>query len=296
MQHIGTSETTVAALAAEFGLGVDDTLDMCHMFGVPAIDASSPLNAVGAALLRGIARGEIDPEEALASETAAAAHPAVVQAMPTPPILAPVVPKPMPIEPASTETPAGQPPAGQRTRRAAGEDLPEVHTTSWWGRHFRGGQRFDRYVPRWLRVVYLLSVVAVLALLWWAVGVVGGGTEQSNALFPAAPDLTVGACFNADPGLWLDTVQVVPCAGPHDAQAAAIVELTPPARAYPELPDLRSEATVLCADRVREQVALEGAENIGVSVPSASVWRGGDQRVLCSVVHEAGEKLVGSSL
>ncbi|MGI9603787.1 MAG: septum formation family protein [Acidimicrobiales bacterium] len=282
MQRIESTDITVSDLATEFGLSVDEMLGLCEMFEVEADDETSVLTPVGVTVLRGVASGEIDPASTIGHGTELALEAETDRAERW---VRPVSPTPRTSE--STDRPS---------RREAGENLPDVPTTSWWARRFPRGYQFDRYVPRWLRFVYLVSVVAVVGVLWLIFGVSGSDDPAKSALFASAPDLTIGSCFDADAGLWLDTATVVPCAGAHDAQAVAIIELEPAGRPYPDLSDLRSESVVLCADHLRTQLTLTEEQSVAVSVPSTRIWEGGDQRVLCSVVHHLGEQLVGSAI
>ena len=48
-----------------------------------------------------------------------------------------------------------------------------------------------------------------------------------------------------------------------DAQAAAVIELVPAGRSYPELDDLRSEAVVLCIEELRSVLTLADNEICG---------------------------------
>ncbi|MDH3704507.1 MAG: hypothetical protein OES57_00460 [Acidimicrobiia bacterium] len=286
MQRTDSTAITVTDLAVEFGLSIDDMLGLCEMFDIDAPSADAVLTPRGVVVLRGVANGEIDPDSI-------------------------VIPTADPVDPGPP--PPGSDPTRQRRlprlgdrarrdddaerspdRRRAGEDLPEVPTTSFWARHIRTGG-FDGYVPRWLRAVYIVSTLAVIAVVWWLAVGFGSDDQSPDSLFDAAPGLTLGSCFNADSGLWLDSATVVACGGPHDAQAIAVLELTPAGRSYPDLDDLRSEALVRCVDHLRSEVTLADGERVAASVPAVSVWQSGDQRVLCSIVDGGGGKLVGSS-
>lgn len=288
VQRTGENVTTVTDLAVEFGLSIDDMLGLCEMFDIDAHAADTVLSSRAVALLRGVASGEIDPDSIVI--------PHLDPVEPDPRVAGPDPGQPFSL-PKLDEPKARVDDDGEIARRRAGEDLPEVPTTGFWARHF-DFSRFDGYVPRWLRAVYIVSTVAIIGVVWWVVTSRGGAEDEqvSDALFDAAPALTIGSCFNADSGLWLDGAEVVACGSPHDAQAVAIIELTPAGRSYPQLDDLRSEALVRCADHLRGDLTLAANERFAASVPSASEWQAGDQRVLCSIVDGAGGKLVGSSI
>lgn len=305
MQRIEQTGTTVADLAAEFGLRPDEMLELCEMFGVAASGPASPLTPDGIDVLRGVASGRIDHPPAPARPPGPSPTPVATTTgnsgfgglLPHLPENGADVDAPPPAQPtAPASAPERRATATRPNRRQAGENLPEVHETSWWARNFRGRVGHDTYVPRWLRIVYLISVVLVLVVLWWLIRGGGGDDADGGALFTEAPDITIGSCFNADPGLWLDSAVVVSCLGPHAAQAVTVVTLEPAGRSYPELADLRSEGVVRCVDAARSAVTLQDHMAIDVSVPSVSRWREGDQRVLCSVVDRLGGSLIGSAL
>lgn len=60
--ELRTDDLRVVDLADEFGITISETLALCKMFDIPAPYGSSVITPAGATLLRGLARGEIDPE------------------------------------------------------------------------------------------------------------------------------------------------------------------------------------------------------------------------------------------
>lgn len=72
---IRTDELRVVDLADEFGITISETLALCKMFDIPAPYGSSVLTPAGADLLRGLARGDIDPDVVDATTLAEARGP-----------------------------------------------------------------------------------------------------------------------------------------------------------------------------------------------------------------------------
>lgn len=61
--ELRTDDLRVVDLADEFGITISETLALCKMFDIPAPYGSSMISPAGAKLLRGLASGEISPDD-----------------------------------------------------------------------------------------------------------------------------------------------------------------------------------------------------------------------------------------
>jgi len=115
----------------------------------------------------------------------------------------------------------------------------------------------------------------------------------SGCAEPAAPDdgafdLTVGDCFDLGEVTSVESVPVLPCAGPHDFEAYA--SLLMDAASYPGEADTVAEADARCGQAFEGYVGVplqdaidSGEYDYSSFYPSADSWALGDREILCMV-------------
>lgn len=332
------NELRVVDLADEFGISISETLALCEMFDIPAPYGSSIISPEAAELLRGLARGDIDPNNAdpnliNAARAESAAPP------PPPPIdgegdfeslrlvlggdNASDEPDSVDVDSGDLDGPSleasqdslessrakpsvgGAPtparPLAKRTNatRASSAEIASKQTTPYEpGKPLAAYDDIDKFIPKWLKyaAAVVLLVVGVLSYR-----LLSNGEESTIVAVGASqePVFDEGDCFVADPSLWIDTIQIVPCTGAHDGEVFDSVLLTGGEFAvYPQESDMRSQARQACRGSFVSytgESSIVSEYDIGVSIPSATDWLRGGRLAYCSVTSPDGSQLEGSA-
>ena len=155
----------------------------------------------------------------------------------------------------------------------------------------------DQYVPKWLKYATLAAVV-LFAGLAYTLLFSGDSTDQQAGVI-TTPEFDVGECFTSDPGLWIDTINPVPCQAPHNGEIFATYTFPAPlAAAYPDAASLESETRQSCGAKFTAYTGdslVASPFRVGVSFPSQVEWNSGKRVAYCSVVDNAGAQLEGSA-
>jgi hypothetical protein len=150
-----------------------------------------------------------------------------------------------------------------------------------------------------------VSIVGYLALFIY-LGATFEETEGSGAGSPAATatatatpvyvdDLRPGDCVNGTDEAELTTVDVVPCADPHEGEVYAVFDLA--GRTWPGVDTANQQASAGCESR--QESYVDPAElDIGVDfyfvVPSEETWTEEDDRLVVCWFESTGDPLTGS--
>ncbi len=155
----------------------------------------------------------------------------------------------------------------------------------------------DQYVPNWLKYATVAAVLLVVGLGYSLFFAGGSSDEQAGVI--DTPAFDIGTCFIADAGLWIDTINPLPCQAPHDGEIFA--SYTFPAAlgvAYPEAANLESETRQSCGTSFTAYTGdsqVASPYRIGVSFPSQTEWNAGQRVAYCSVIDNSGGQLEGSA-
>lgn len=158
-----------------------------------------------------------------------------------------------------------------------------------------------------LSCLWLVGGVAFYALRGDDSSTTGGGKSPGvSAPKPKEVDakkMKVGDCINDDQGatntnatsepVEVESVKVVPCAGPHDGEVMAVFKL--PGGAMPSDKTMTTVASAQCKRLMTPRINRDPARN-GLATsyyyPTADSWRAGDRDVTCVAVAAAeGKKL-----
>ncbi len=291
----------VVDLAAELGLSLAETGNLCELFDIEVGEDSSVAPG-DVALLRGLKSGTLDPEDVLAQPD----DQPLEDSAPGP-FISPVTHDAEGDLDAAviTDADADLRPIGETL--GAEEAAAAEKANGLLGRSRRRGPTvvaadqvrssgpvkadIDLFVPKWVKYFFAASLIGLAFIAWRTLGPERAG---DSGPFDAAPELAIGDCFNADDdGLWLASIEVVSCAGAHQAEATVTVALPILENDYPALADLRESARVTCARSMFGQVADLSDFSIGTSVPTRAEWEAGETNVLCSIVSRDGSPLTG---
>ncbi|MCI0689653.1 MAG: septum formation family protein [Sporichthyaceae bacterium] len=107
-------------------------------------------------------------------------------------------------------------------------------------------------------------------------------------------ELELGNCFAEPSGDLVERLIRLDCAGPHDAEVYAVVDL-PPSPTYPGDDAVEAQADQVCTDASTaiDDSLLPGSATIGYFFPAEENWSSDDATALCYIATDD-EPLVGS--
>ena len=132
-----------------------------------------------------------------------------------------------------------------------------------------------------------LTMLLALALL---VAACGDGSTSVASLKP-------GDCFNDQPGIEIQSVDLVECSEPHDLEAYHVGNIGL-AGAYPGEDALIEAGAEICEGELFDTYVgrpyLESDLYADFYLPTADGWAEGDYEIICLIFDLEGEKLTGS--
>lgn len=139
------------------------------------------------------------------------------------------------------------------------------------------------------------GLVGVAVVLFVVAGFLIFGRDPPRT----SADLAVGECFE-DPGDGeVGSVDVIPCAEPHDAEVYYVSRLTGgPLATYPGNDQLVQEAEAVCLERFDAFVGMAYADSVldvAYFTPTRDSWEVGDRYVVCAVYRLDFRKMTGTA-
>lgn len=110
---------------------------------------------------------------------------------------------------------------------------------------------------------------------------------------PAVFGLRQGDCFNLDHNG--GSVSLLPCSSPHDAEVFATFTL--PARPWPGVDTVQSQADASCAARIGDYLGstlTPSSLSRNATYPDPITWQAGVRTVICTISSADGGKTTGS--